>query len=60
MGKSTKVSLFVGRLDMRKGINGLSGLVVNEMELSILSGDLYVFMNGQRNLMKVLYWTSGD
>lgn len=58
-GSVTKIFLFGGATDMRKGINGLSGLVTNEMELNILSGYFFVFMNGQRNLMKVLYWTSG-
>jgi len=40
--------------DMRKGINGLSGLVRNEMDRDPLSGEVYVFINRSRNLMKLL------
>lgn len=40
--------------DMRKGINGLSGLVRNEMNRNPLSGEVYVFINRSRNLMKLL------
>ena len=45
--------------DMRKGINGLSGLVRNEMDSDPLSGDVYVFINRSRNLMKLLIF-EGD
>ena len=39
--------------DMRKGFNGLSGLVRNE-----LGGDVFIFVNRRRNRMKVLVWES--
>jgi len=59
ISETTKVFLFGSATDMRKGINGLCGLVTNEMGLRVFSGDLFVFINKQRNLMKVLYWSSG-
>jgi len=51
--------LYNGFVDMRKGFNGLSGLVRNELELDPLTGDVYVFINRSRNRMKLLVWESG-
>lgn len=42
--------------DMRKGFNGLSGLVRNELEKDPLSGDVFIFINRRRNRMKLLVW----
>ncbi len=39
IGEGTKIFLFGSAVDMRKGINGLCGLVTNEMGLKILTGD---------------------
>lgn len=41
---------------MRKGFDGLYGLIQNKMRLSPMSGYLFVFMNRNRNLVKILYW----
>ena len=43
-------------IDFRKSINGLSVLVEQELELNPFSNALYVFINRQRNKIKVLYW----
>ena len=51
-----KVYLVVGMTDMRKSINGLSILVEKHFDLDPFSGHLFVFCNGRRNIMKVLYW----
>lgn len=42
--------------DMRKGFNGLSGLVRNELGNNPLSGDVFIFINRRRNRMKLLVW----
>lgn len=42
--------------DLRKGYNGLSGIVRNEMDSNPMSGDVYVFFNRTRHLMKMLVW----
>ena len=42
--------------DMRKGFNGLSGLVRNELGKNPLSGDVFIFINRRRNRMKLLVW----
>lgn len=42
--------------DMRKSFDGLSGLVRSELGQDPLCGDLFVFLNRRRDLIKVLYW----
>jgi transposase len=59
LDRPVKVFLYGKPCDMRKGFNGLFGLVRSEMALDPVSGHLYVFINGGRNLVKVLYW-DGD
>lgn len=53
---SGKVYLAVGSTDMRKAINGLSILVEQAMELNPFTGDLFVFCNRKRTIIKILYW----
>ncbi len=53
---SGKVYLAVGSTDMRKAINGLSILVEQAMALNPFTGDLFVFCNRARTIIKVLYW----
>ena len=43
-------------VDFRKQINGLAVLVAESMQLDPLKPALYVFVNGARNRIKVLYW----
>ncbi len=43
-------------VDFRKGINGLSLLVEQQMQLNPFSQALFVFCNRTRDKIKVLYW----
>jgi transposase len=52
----TRVWLILGRTDMRKAINGLSDIVANQLKLSALSGQYFVFCGRRRNTLKILYW----
>ena len=53
---SSRVYLALGVTDLRKAINGLSVLVEQAMALNPFSGDLFVFCNRRRNIIKILYW----
>jgi len=44
---------------MRKGFDGLCGVVRNELVKDPLSGEVFIFMNKRRNQVKVLLW-EGD
>jgi len=50
------VYLAIGNTDMRKSINGLSILVEQTLDQNPFSGDLFVFCNRQRRIIKILYW----
>ena len=45
--------------DMRKGFDGLSGIITQQMERSPLDGSVYLFVNRRRDRMKMLVWESG-
>jgi transposase len=53
---ATRVYLALGATDMRKGFEGLHGLVRTRLEADPLSGHLFVFCNRTRTRLKVLYW----
>ncbi len=48
--------LYCKPTDMRKGFNGLSGLVRNQLLRDPLSGDVFIFINRRRTLIKLLAW----
>jgi len=54
--RSTAVWAYPKPCDLRKGHNGLSGLVQTEFEADLLSGDFFIFLNRRRTLCKVLLW----
>jgi transposase len=53
-----EVRIFVkpGITDMRKQINGLSIIAEEELKKNPFSGNLFLFCNRTRKLMKILYW----
>ena len=42
--------------DMRKSYDGLSGLVRQGLGRDPLSGEVFIFVNRRRNMMKLLVW----
>lgn len=58
---SDRLRYFVygGSCDMRKGFDGLSGLVRNEFKTDPLLGDVFVFLSRTKNRIKILHW-QGD
>ena len=41
---------------MRKGFNGLFGLVRDRLQCEPLSGHVFLFCNAPRNRLKLLFW----
>ena len=59
LSSSTRIFVAAGATDMRKGFNGLQGLVTSVLEQDPLSGHLFLFVNRRRDKLKILYW-DGD
>lgn len=55
----TRIFVAAGATDMRKGFNGLQGLITSVLEQDPLSGHLFLFVNRRRDKLKILYW-DGD
>lgn len=55
-GAATRTYLAVGATDMRKGFNGLFGLVRDRLMCDPMSGHLCLFANAERNRLKVIFW----
>jgi len=56
VGPATKIYLAAGATDMRKGFEGLHGLVRDRLGCDPLSGHLFLFANARRTRLKVLVW----
>jgi transposase len=53
---TAEIFLVAGVTDMRKSFNGLMAIVENELHRDPLSGCLFVFSNGRRDRLKILFW----
>lgn len=56
---SCRYYLYRHQADMRKGFDGLSGLVREGLLKDPLSGDVFIFFNRRRSQVKLLVW-EGD
>ncbi|MCB1506384.1 MAG: IS66 family insertion sequence element accessory protein TnpB [Hyphomicrobiaceae bacterium] len=54
--RSVRVFAYPHATDLRKGFNGLYGLVESELRRNVLDGELFLFVNRRRNACKVLVW----
>ena len=54
--KNIRIWAFPAPVDLRKGFNGLSGLVANFLVREVMGGDLFLFVNKRRKAAKLLYW----
>ena len=56
LGPATRIYLAAGATDMRKGFEGLYGLVRDRLLCDPLSGHVFLFLNAQRNRLKLLFY----
>jgi transposase len=56
LGPATKIYIAVEAIDMRKGFEGLHGLVRDHLGEDPLSGHLFLFTNRTKTRLKVLVW----
>jgi len=54
--RSVRVFAYPAPVDLRKGYDGLYGLVENGLKRDPMTGDLFLFVNESRKLCKVLVW----
>jgi transposase len=54
--RSLRVFAYPAPADLRKGFDGLHGLVVCELGRDVQSGDCFLFVNRTRTRSKVLVW----
>jgi transposase len=55
-GSRHRYYLYTQSTDMRKSFDGLSGMVRNVLGRNPLDGDVYVFQNRTRTIIKLLVW----
>jgi transposase len=53
---SVSIFLYTPPADLRKGFDGLSGLVRQEFRADPLDGSLFLFINRRRDRLKILHW----
>lgn len=56
LGPATRIYLAAGATDMRKGFDGLFGLVRDRLLADPLSGHVFLFSNAQHNRLKLIFW----
>jgi transposase len=56
LGPATRIYVALGATDLRKGFDGIYGLVRDKLGLEVRSGHLFLFANSRRNRLKILYW----
>lgn len=53
---TTQIFVYLPPMDMRKGFDGLSGVVRSELQSDPTDGRLYLFINKRRDRMKLLHF----
>lgn len=59
LGSDHQFYLYDAHCDMRKGFDGLCGLVSSAMQRTPTSGEVFVFLNKTRTHIKLLHWEHG-
>lgn len=58
IGDKHRLYLYDQVCDMRKGFDGLSGIVQSKLGRDPTDGCIYIFINRRKNRMKLLEWQS--
>jgi|SRR5580692_11923988 transposase len=56
MGAATRIYVAAGATDMRKGFNGLEGLVRERLACDPTSGHIFLFSNARRDRLKLIFF----
>jgi len=56
LGSQNKYYLYLPPTDMRKGFDGLCGLILSASLGQVTDGHVYVFVNRRRDKIKLLIW----
>ena len=59
LNDSMRYMLYNRPTDMRKSYHSLSGIVANILDCDPCNGDVYIFINKNRNRIKILHWEPG-
>ena len=54
--KTVRIFVKPGATDMRKQINGLSVIVSEELKMNVFEGNLFLFCNKHRRILRIIYW----
>ena len=54
----SKVRIYIrpGNTDLRKAVNGLTAIIQGNMSEDPFNGNVYIFCNRDRKLIKAVYW----
>ena len=56
LSENSRYFLCMFPVNLNKGIDGLYNLIVSSTQLSPMSGDVFVFFNSSRKMVKILRW----
>ena len=56
VASQAKIFLYCHATDMRKGFDGLSGIIRDELKQEPTDGSLFLFINRRGDRIKILYW----
>ena len=56
LSASCRYYLYRSPTDMRKGFDSLCGIVTSELQMNVLSGSVFIFINKKHTQVKLLLW----
>jgi transposase len=56
---SVRIYLATGKVDLRRGHDGLGAIVRNQWKLDVYGGHLFVFVGRRGDRCKILFWDHG-